>query len=230
MMPDLVRAISATVLPSRAVWSSEIGVKTATCPSPTLVESHSPPMPTSMTATSTVASAKQAKASTVMLSKKVSRGRPSASSAASVISMYGRMSSQLRASASLLIGAPSITMRSLKRTRCGLVNRPTRRPYACRMLAAMRLVEVLPFVPVTWMIGYERCGSPSNSTARRVASSRGCGFASPRRVSSASYTASPAAVKSSLIPSLIPSLMPSPPQSSSGQNRSRQSRMPRRRA
>ncbi len=30
MMPDLVRAISATVLPSRAMWSSAIGVKTAT--------------------------------------------------------------------------------------------------------------------------------------------------------------------------------------------------------
>ncbi|KZX22656.1 hypothetical protein ACH61_00143 [Rathayibacter tanaceti] len=59
-MPDFVRAISSTVEPSRSVWSSAIGVKTATCASATLVESHSPPMPTSMTATSMGASAKAA--------------------------------------------------------------------------------------------------------------------------------------------------------------------------
>ena len=69
MMPDFVRAISATVEPSRCVWSSAIGVKTATWPSATLVESHSPPMPTSITATSTGASAKLEKASTVSASK-----------------------------------------------------------------------------------------------------------------------------------------------------------------
>ena len=39
----------------------------------------------------------------------------------------------------------------------------------------MRLVEVLPLVPVMWMTGAARCGSPSSSTARRVGSSRGCG-------------------------------------------------------
>ena len=76
MMPALVRAISATVAPSRSVWSSAIGVNTATCPSATLVESHSPPMPTSSTTTSTGASAKHAKASTVSASKKVSGSSP----------------------------------------------------------------------------------------------------------------------------------------------------------
>ena len=45
-----------------ATWSMEIGVITATAPSATLVLSHVPPMPTSMTATSTGASAKVAKA------------------------------------------------------------------------------------------------------------------------------------------------------------------------
>jgi hypothetical protein len=44
-------------------------VNTATWPSTTLVESHSPPIPTSITATSTGASAKLANASTVSASK-----------------------------------------------------------------------------------------------------------------------------------------------------------------
>ena len=86
MMPDFVRAISDTVRPSRDMWSSAIGVKTATCPSATLVESHSPPMPTSSTMTSTGASAKQAKANTVSASKKLRPGAPLATSSASTIS------------------------------------------------------------------------------------------------------------------------------------------------
>ena len=69
MMPALVRAISATVSPRRFWWSSAIGAKTATCPSATFVESHSPPMPTSSTMTSTGASAKIANARTVSASK-----------------------------------------------------------------------------------------------------------------------------------------------------------------
>ena len=58
------------------------------------------------------------------------------------------MSSQLRANASLLTGMPSITMRSLMRTRCGLVSRPVFRPVARSSDSIIRLVEVLPFVPV----------------------------------------------------------------------------------
>jgi hypothetical protein len=48
------------------------------------VESHSPPIPTSITATSTGASAKLAKASTVSASKKVSSASPAAVSSASM--------------------------------------------------------------------------------------------------------------------------------------------------
>ena len=44
------------------------------------------------------------------------------------MSRYGLMSSQLRTSASSEIGSPSMTMRSLKRTRCGLVSSPVRSP------------------------------------------------------------------------------------------------------
>ena len=73
MMPALSAAISSTVLPSQRAWSSEIGVSTATVPSATLVLSQVPPMPTSMTATSTGASANIAKAMPVNTSKKDSR-------------------------------------------------------------------------------------------------------------------------------------------------------------
>ena len=60
MMPAFSVAIASTESPSSRVWSSEIGVTTATAASAMLVASHSPPMPTSTTATSTGASAKAA--------------------------------------------------------------------------------------------------------------------------------------------------------------------------
>lgn len=65
--------ISAGVVPSRSVWSSEMGVTTATVESMTFVASQVPPMPTSTTATSTGASAKAAYAMPVRTSKKESR-------------------------------------------------------------------------------------------------------------------------------------------------------------
>ena len=71
MMPGLLGAISAMLLPSRWVWSRSIGVITATSASATLVASQVPPRPTSTTATSTGASAKAAYAIAVMISKKV---------------------------------------------------------------------------------------------------------------------------------------------------------------
>ncbi len=60
MIPDFSTAISPVVSPSLSVWSSPIGVITATAESMTLVASQEPPMPTSTTATSTGASAKAA--------------------------------------------------------------------------------------------------------------------------------------------------------------------------
>lgn len=59
-IPDFSPAIFSGVSPSRATWSSEMGVTTATPASMTLVASQLPPMPTSTTATSTGASAKAA--------------------------------------------------------------------------------------------------------------------------------------------------------------------------
>ena len=71
MMPAFSPAIASTVSPSHSVWSSPIGVITATWPSMTLVASQVPPMPTSTTATSTGASAKAANAIAVSISWKV---------------------------------------------------------------------------------------------------------------------------------------------------------------
>ena len=167
-----------------------IGVNTATSPSAVLVESHEPPMPTSSTSTSIGASANATNASTVSSSKNVSGASSGSASSASTKSTNGAISSHASAIAASATGSPSIMMRSVKRSRCGLVNRPVRRPCARTRLSMMRLVEVLPFVPVTCTTRYVRCGSSSSSSTRRVRSTRGCTQRSPCRSSSAAYTAS----------------------------------------
>ena len=58
MIPAFSAAIASTVVPRYWVWSRSIGMTTATSASIRLVASHSPPRPTSTTATSTGASAK----------------------------------------------------------------------------------------------------------------------------------------------------------------------------
>ena len=88
MIPAFSPAISPGVSPSRSVWSSAMGVTTATEPSITFVASQLPPMPTSTTATSTGASAKAAYAMPVSTSKNDSRY----CCWASTISTYGLMS------------------------------------------------------------------------------------------------------------------------------------------
>ncbi len=70
MMPAFSVAISSIVLPSHCMWSIATGVITATAPSATLVASQRPPRPTSITATSTGASAKAANIMPVRISKK----------------------------------------------------------------------------------------------------------------------------------------------------------------
>ena len=61
MMPDFSLAMPRTSVPRYSAWSRPIGVITATAPSATLVASHRPPSPTSITAASTGASANAAK-------------------------------------------------------------------------------------------------------------------------------------------------------------------------
>ncbi len=68
-----------------------------------------------------------------------------------------------------MIASPFQAIRSFSATRCGLVYVPTERPWAASNAAHSRVVEVLPLVPVTWMIGKERSGSP---IARRRAAIR----------------------------------------------------------
>ena len=69
-----------------------IGVMTATGALITLVASHRPPMPTSMTATSTGASAKAANAIAVSTSNLLIGGPPADSDCWSIICTYGSSS------------------------------------------------------------------------------------------------------------------------------------------
>ena len=61
---------------------------------------------------------------------------------------YGRISSYAATNRSAATGAPSTTIRSLIETRCGLVNRPVRRPRLRSSASVIRAVDVLPLVPV----------------------------------------------------------------------------------
>ena len=74
------------------MWSSPIGVMTATGASTTLVASQRPPMPTSTTATSTGASAKAANAMAVTTSNLLIFGPPAASDCVSTSSTNGSIS------------------------------------------------------------------------------------------------------------------------------------------
>ncbi len=114
-------------------------------------------MPTSTTATSTGASAKAANAMPVSTSKNDigTWWRPS------TIATYGAISSYRSTKRCASIGWPSRLIRSRMEVRCGLVNRPVRRPRARSSASIIRAVDVLPFVPVMWMTGHARCGSPS---------------------------------------------------------------------
>ena len=112
-MPDLSRPMSSRVGPSTSVWSKLMLVRTATAPSTTLVLSHRPPSPTSMTATSTASSANQASAAAVRSSNRLGVSSISGSSRASDSSVSTRAPSSM--------GSPLRDIRSLTRTRLGLV-------------------------------------------------------------------------------------------------------------
>src|SRR5947207_9176935 len=70
-------------------------------------------------------------------------------------------------------GSPFHTIRSLISSRCGLVYTPTDRPDASSRADVMRATDVLPFVPVRWISGYDSCGDPSSSTSASMRSSVG---------------------------------------------------------
>ena len=52
----------------------------------------------------------------------------------------------------------------------------------------MRAVDVLPFVPVMWIDGYARCGSPSTSISAAIRLTDGSSLVSPQRVASSAST------------------------------------------
>ena len=117
MIPAFSVATSARVVPSSGTWSSPTGKITAVEAWTTLVASHSPPSPTSSTATSTGASAKVANAIAVRTSKNVmgTPNRPSTSS------MSGSSSSKTSVKRSSDNGSPSTQIRSVTVSRCGEV-------------------------------------------------------------------------------------------------------------
>ena len=71
----------------------------------------------------------------------------------STTSTIGAMSAQAPMNPSMLIGSPSIAMRSRMSSTCGEVNRPVRKPSERSSASIIRDVLVLPFVPVTCTTG-----------------------------------------------------------------------------
>ena len=105
------------VSPSHSVWSSPIGVITATPAWSTLVASSAPPSPTSTTATSTGASAnvgERQRGGHVEVGQRLV-DRWSTSSASGSTSRY------IATKRSSLTGSPSRLIRSRTVSRCGLV-------------------------------------------------------------------------------------------------------------
>ena len=141
--------MAAGVPPRYCAWSTAIGSTTATVASATFVASHEPPMPTSTTATSTGASANAAYA----IATTVSKNDSGWSCSASTRWVYGATSLKARTNSSSVSCSPSIEIRSVIRSTCGLVKRPVRRSSARSSVSIIREVEVLPLVPVRWMSG-----------------------------------------------------------------------------
>ena len=138
-MPAFSDAISSSESPRYSTWSRATLVTAVASGAMTLVESSRPPSPTSTTARSTPASAKQRNASAVVASKKV----------APVRSMAGRSRASASASSAASTGRPPMRMRSVNETRCGEVYRPIVRPgcAARRADSQSALTEPLPLVP-----------------------------------------------------------------------------------
>jgi hypothetical protein len=124
----------------------------------------------------------------VSTSKNVTRSacRPSTNS------RYGAMSSYVDAKRPGSSGAPSRAMRSVTRSRCGLVYRPVRMPNSRNRASIIRAVDVLPLVPVTWIVGNARFGDPSRSS-RSVIRSRSGTIRDGKRPASAASTLTSAA-------------------------------------
>ena len=132
-------------------------VITAMSASMTLVASHVPPRPTSTTATSTAMSANHRNAAPVTTSKYDGSIPISRSTNATTRNCSSSSSSEM--------GWSLRTMRSFTRWRCGLVYAPAEYPTVASNSVIMRVVVVLPLVPVRWIAGYSSCGEPRYSSS-----------------------------------------------------------------
>ena len=147
MMPAFTSAISRIVSPSRSAWSMSIGANTATSPSAVLVESHDAAHPDlehehidrGIGERDEGEHGEQLEERQRRVAGRGEFGVDEVDERRDLVPRVGDAASAT--------GSPSIMIRSVKRSRCGLVNSPVRRPCARIRLSMMRLVEVLPFVP-----------------------------------------------------------------------------------
>ena len=70
-----------------------------------------------------------------------------------MIAAYGATSAYTSTNRSGVSGSPSMLIRSVIDSTCGLVARPVRSPSPRSRLSIIRAVEVLPLVPVRWTTG-----------------------------------------------------------------------------
>ena len=183
--------MSATVGPSQRVCSRPTLVSTTTGARSTPVASWRPPRPASTTATSTPRRASSSNAAAVSTSNWVTRS-PSSQPA---VDLRGRLRGALHGGAER-VGLEVARRRSgcARRSdvRCGERNAPVRTPCASSSAAVMRTVELLPFVPTTWIAPKRSCGEPSAVSSRRIRSrpKRMPNSSRPSRCSSARAPAS----------------------------------------
>jgi hypothetical protein len=112
-MPAFSAAIAARVGSATSAWSSCTLVTTATVPSATFVASQRPSMPTSTTATSTLASASSQNAAAVSASNQLG------ATPADMAACLTRPTALARSASAT--GLPSMVTRSATRLMCGLV-------------------------------------------------------------------------------------------------------------
>ncbi len=179
------RAMSATVGPSQRVCSRPTLVSTTTGARSTPVASWRPPRPASTTATSTPRRASSSNAAAVISSNWVTRSPGSSPRSTFAAAAAARCTAAPNASGSR--SRSPIRIRSANVVRCGERNAPVRTPCASSSAAVMRTVELLPFVPTTWIALKRSCGVPSAVSSRRMRSSpkRMPNSSSPSRCSSA---------------------------------------------
>ena len=171
--------------PRYCAWSTAIGRTTATVASATFVASQVPPMPTSTTAASTGASAKAAYAIADDRSRRTTAG--AACACVDEVRVRRDVVEGAHELPRRSSGSPSMLIRSLIRSTCGLVKRPVRRSErAQQRVDHPRRSRSCRWCRSGGSPGTTRCGSPSSSVNASIRSSDGSSLVSGQRDSSAS--------------------------------------------